>query len=370
MKITYTTPIKFENKADKDKLRQTLEQQQLAFNICSELHFGAPKNSIVDMHAKAYKEIRARHPEINSMIVVQAERDCLSKYRSAKKNKHVLTEPIKKKNLSLQYNSALYTFKGDRYHIKAGEKRIYVSYQRYAKLNEMFSQYKVYDPGVFFKGNQAYFAFTFEVPEIINREQELACGIDLGIKRYAATSEGVVFQDKVYNKRKRELRYLKRQLQAKGTKSAKRHLKKIRHKEFNRSDNFCHALANKIIKSTKANVLVLEDLSEIKKKPHKYKNLNKISQVPFFKLRFILAYKAPLHGKRVETVNPAYTSQVDHRTRRKSGTRKGCRYYSKRGLVWDADGNAAVNIARRSKHPVSYGNVLDGQVFVSRPIVG
>jgi len=37
-------------------------------------------------------------------------------------------------------------------------------------------------------------------------------------------------------------------------------------------------------------------------------------------------------------------------------------------LVYDADINAAINIARRSKHPISQGSLLDGQGIVNFPI--
>jgi len=41
----------------------------------------------------------------------------------------------------------------------------------------------------------------------------------------------------------------------------------------------------------------------------------------------ILTYKAPLHGKVVETVDPRNTSKDDHRGI-KQGKRLGCRYYA------------------------------------------
>jgi hypothetical protein len=49
------------------------------------------------------------------------------------------------------------------------------------------------------------------------------------------------------------------------------------------------------------------------------------------------------------------------------GDRRGCRFFTKSGLVYDADLNAAMNIAKRSKLPVSYGNILDGQALVNVP---
>lgn len=118
---------------------------------------------------------------------------------------------------------------------------------------------------------------------------------------------------------------------------------------------------------------VLEDLKGIKVKKNPGQNKNRISQVPFFELRTILTYKALLYGKQVITVNPRDTSQIDSRTGKKGGERKGRRYIGSDGVILDADINAACNIAKRSKHPVSYGAsngpVVEGQGLVTGPIV-
>ena len=81
------------------------------------------------------------------------------------------------------------------------------------------------------------------------------------------------------------------------------------------------------------------------------------------------SFKAGLVGKQVVVVSPKYTSQIDSVSGKREGIRQGIRFYAKNGLVYDSDINAAVNIAKRSKLPVSYGNILDGQAIVIRPIV-
>ena len=144
-------------------------------------------------------------------------------------------------------------------------------------------------------------------------------------------------------------------------------LKKLRRKERNKNKNQTHLVANTILK-TKANVIALENLKGIKAKKHKKQNKNGISQVPIFELRRILTYKAENMGKHVCLVSPAYTSQIDSVTGLREGTRNGIRFYAKSGIVYDADINAAINIARRSKHPISQGNLLDGQGVVNHPI--
>jgi len=221
---------------------------------------------------------------------------------------------------------------------------------------------------------------TFDNPKTGFISPEKAIGIDLGIKRIAATSEGKIFTDKQYLKNKRKVRFLKRQLKSiittKKSKSAKRHLKKLKRKESNQTTNFCHKLTNELLKTT-ANVLVIEDLSQIKnpknKNKKKYQNLNKISQVPFFKIRRFLTYKAHLSNKQIEVINPAFTSQIDWRTNQKDGQRKGCRYYGSDGIVLDSELNACNNIVLRSKLPISSLALcrgLDGQATVTKLNVG
>ena len=199
-------------------------------------------------------------------------------------------------------------------------------------------------------------------------KQKLAIGVDIGIRRVAACSDGRIIIDKKFNGDKRKLRHLKDSLKSKGTKSSRKHLIKLKHKEHNCNKNQTHLIANEILK-TNADTIVLENLKGIKAKKNKYQNKRNISQVPMFELRRILTYKAENQGKTVLLVSPAYTSQIDCFSGIKEGERRGCRFYAKSGIVYDADLNAARNIGKRSKLPVSYGNILDGQATVNSPIV-
>ena len=113
-----------------------------------------------------------------------------------------------------------------------------------------------------------------------------------------------------------------------------------------------------------------EDLSKIKVKTSKTedgvkrkRHNNAFGQVPFYMFKQILTYKATLVGKQVVSVSPCFTSQTDSRSSKKEGIRSGCRFYCVDGVVLDADWNAAVNIAQKSKHPLS-SNVLpiDGKL--------
>ena len=121
---------------------------------------------------------------------------------------------------------------------------------------------------------------------------------------------------------------------------------------------------------TNADTIVLENLKGIKKKKNKYQNKRSIGQVPLFELRRIITYKAENTGKTVTLVCPYNTSKTDSVTGKVEGERRGCRFYSKNGLIYDADINAAINIAKLSKLPVSQtSNLTYGQALVNVPIV-
>ena len=262
-------------------------------------------------------------------------------------------------------------------------KRKRFSFVLYPVIQEMFEKYTTADPLLFIRNGEAFISIPFNVPSKPTKSQD-AIGIDLGEKRFATTSDGVVFDDKEYKKKRRQVRYLRRSLAKKGTKSAKRHLKKIKHKERNLSKTYIEKVVDDIISTTDASHIILEDLTKIKQSTARFKNgyLRKkhnsmISQVPFYMFKRILSYKAQLAGKRVETVSPKWTSQIDSRTNKRDGKRQGCRYYCADGTVLDADWNAAINILKRSKRPTSNLKVpidgtltfFAGQGDVNRPIV-
>ena len=372
-KITYNTQLVFQSESDKQKIIEMLEAQRFAWNECSKAMMTIPRNSIVDLHAVFYKKFRLSHPQTPSQVVISAEQSVLSAFRSIKSCKHEIDKSPEKKKLSIRLDIRTFSYKNGTFSIISLEKRVKCKPYIYKKIEEFLGKYKFYSPEIFERDGEIWINLTFEIPEIIS-QNKLALGIDLGCRVNAATSEGNLYIDKKFNGEKRKLRFLKRKLRSKadkGSKSARKHLKKLRRKEHNKNHNFTHHLTKKIIQDTQADTLVLENLKSLKVKKHKYQNKNRISQVPMSKLRRILTYKAPLYGKTVIEVCPSYTSQIDSQTGKKDGVRKGRRYYSKSGKIYDSDINGAINIGLRSKLPVSQTERLTyGQAIVNSPIVG
>ena len=346
-----------------------LKAHLFTYNECSKVKFGLgySVNSIVLLHSQFYKTFRESQAHIPAQVVIRAEQEVLSAYRSAKSSKHKLTAPIVKKRLAMRLDKRLFSHKANIFSVISLGPRIKCQPFIYPKLQNLMSKYHFCDPLLFVRGQDVWVALTFDIPELLPTNK-LALGVDLGCNNIAATSDGKLYKDKSFNARKRQLRFLKRRLQSKGTKSARRHLKKLRNKERHTNLNFTHHLANAILK-TSADTIVLEDLAGLKAKKHPRQNKNRISQIPFYQLKQILTYKALLHNKQVITVSPAYTSQIDHRTNKKDGKRIGGRYYGTDGQTLHADVNAACNIALRSKLPCSIQNYYAWQARVTAPIV-
>ena len=368
--ITYNAEMVFPNEECRSHFIELLVQTRDAYNECAKIIYdNSIPLDIKSVHNAVYFYIRSNYPKLTSNAVIALYRDVMGAIRSIKSNKHEDAKIPEKSNLNHKLNRYLYNrLTAEGIWLTTNIKRIrsHITFKSYPRLQEMFQRYVPGDPTIFLRGGKFYMSIPFKVPEI-PLQNDTCIGVDLGERRFAITSDGIMFNDKEYNARRRKLRYLKRCLQKKGTKSARRHRRNLSVKEMNLSTDMCHKVANAIINSTNDSFIILEDLNNIKKRTSrskdgfKKKNHNRrIGQFPLYKFKQILSYKALLHGKRVETVSPFMTSQIDCTTNKKEGIRKNRRFYCKNGTILDADWNAAVNIAQKSKHPFSFKMPLDG----------
>jgi len=365
---TYNIQLEFQTEEDKNLLLSTFETHKDIWNYISKYVFDHKLKAWgKDVHEATYYKCRTRFPRSPSQIIIRAREDVVATYKTIKSNKHKIEDCPVKTNYSIRLDKRIYTLQKDSIKLTTMGKRIICKLKLYKKLEELF-RYEVKDPLIFVRKDKVYLALTFNTPEPLFISNQCV-GIDLGLNRIAVTSEGKIISGKDFIKTKRKIRYLKRCLQrkkkmlTKKSDSARKHLKKLRNKEKNFSKNYIHHLVNELLK-TSSNTLVLEDLSSLKDTNRGKRQNNRLSQIPFYMLLTTLKYKAQALGKRVETVNPAYTSKDDFRGI-ENGKRVGCRYYASDGKVLDADLNAAVNIGQRwgnkNKLPVSFVFPSDGR---------
>ena len=213
---------------------------------------------------------------------------------------------------------------------------------------------------------------TVPAPEIEPTAQVV--GVDLGIVRPAVTSNNRFLGKRVWKAIEGRLFHLKRVLQKKGTKSTKRHLKRVRGKQARFRRNNDHVLRKQIgAAAERGATLVLENLTDIRKRSkvkRKTETSRRVHSWSFAQLKSFIEYKAEERGCTVVAVDPRHTSQAcsccghTARNNRRSRGRFVCRAC---GFELHADLNAARNIA--AKYHAGSGTAGSGGLTVNQPIV-
>lgn len=215
-----------------------------------------------------------------------------------------------------------------------------------------------------YRNGTFYLAVTLDMPEPPpDIPDGGTLGVDLGIVNLATDSDGEHFSgDAVEHTRTRtRMNALRAALQKKGTKSAKRHLRRLRHHEqrFHRDTN--HVIAKRLVAKAKASRrgIALEDLRHIRsrtestvRKSQRHRHVS----WSFAQLRAFIAYKAVMTGVCLHLVDPCNTSRTCsvcghcEQANRKSQSEFLCQSCGYAAL---ADYNAAVNIAKATvKTPI------------------
>ena len=162
---------------------------------------------------------------------------------------------------------------------------------------------------IFDKLKQQFYAsliFTAEAPSV-NADGDVL-GIDRGIINTISCSNGLEVSAKHRIKIKRRNSYNRSKLQAKGTRAAKRRLRRLSGREERFSQNENHIMSKSLVQLP-FQYFIFEDLSGIRKKSKGRRMNRRISNWSFYQLEMYTKYKAEAVGKVVDYVDPRYTSQ-------------------------------------------------------------
>jgi IS605 OrfB family transposase len=173
-------------------------------------------------------------------------------------------------------------------------------------------------------------------------------GVDLGRRRVAVDSDQHPYEATEVQRLRARYPKVRRSLQRKGTKEAKRLLKRLSGRETRHMRAINHRISKQLVATatTTQRQIALEDLDGIRQrtKVRKAQRYHHHSWA-FYQLRQFVAYKAQAAGVPVVLIDPAYTSKTCHRCGHR-GLRSGLKFACTRcNVVMDADWNAAMNIA-------------------------
>lgn len=263
------------------------------------------------LHAETYFPLRAQST-LPSQLVCSARTksiETLKSIRSKTKGKWNTKEPIPHKFPTIRFdrNSCTYTGTGIKFSTTQGRTEIplihypFIDGEWKSLKPTCELQYKA-------SKDEWYVIAMFEITPPPVSKRNRAVGIDRGIKNIAVLSNNQFIDSKHLRKVKGKYSHLRYKLAKKGTKSAKRLLKKLSGKEhrFVKDANHC---ISKMIINLPFDVFVLEKLS-IRPKKRLGKSFNKrLMGWSWKQLEQFLIYKAELFGKRIEHVDARYTSQ-------------------------------------------------------------
>lgn len=189
-------------------------------------------------------------------------------------------------------------------------------------------------------------------------------GVDLGITNIATTSDGEVMTGEVVDKVRTRYAKLRQRLQAKGTESARRKLKRISGREKRFQVDLNHKVSTGLVRkaSESGRGIAIEDLKGIRQRAKVRKSQrSRHSSWAFAQLREYLSYKCVKARVSLVVVAARYTSQSCNEcghTERANRSSEAFRCRSEAcGHVDHADINAAKNIRAAVYRPIVGTNV-------------
>lgn len=343
MKIT----IKCKLNPDKKQVKildKTLSKCLEALNYISEIAWKQKCFNRVALHHLTYYKTKSRF-KFPSQICCSLKDKVAFSYKADKK-KHVFKKAI----LPLNFNRA-FSLKGIEIasiSTLKGRQKIKLSLGDYQK--EMLNKATRFcDSELIKQGKKFYLNIVIELLEEPLRKAKDVIGVDIGIKNLATCSTGDNFTGEQVQSVRNRYQVLRSQLQSKGTRSAKRHLKKMsgREQRFQKDTN--HRISKQIVNlaNQQNSALALEDLTNIRKTAkHRKAYRGTFNRWAFYQLRSFLSYKAQQAGIGIVLVNPAHTSQTCSSCG-VLGIRNGQSFHCMScSFQADADFNAAINIQR------------------------
>jgi putative transposase len=367
MNVDRTIKFKLElSEQDKETLRQTMKLSNQVFNKIAKYGFENHTCSKVSIHHATYYDIRGKYPELPCSIL-QGIRDVACEdlkaveLKKLPKSKQYSAIRYNKRVCNINLSKKIVTLASTKGRVKAAFPipEYYRQYLDWELRTSTLSYNK--------QQNNFYLHVTIRnqspEPVDVDGNGDKVLGIDRGIVNIAVTSNNKFFNSKPIKNVRAKYAYLRAKLQGKGTRSAKKLLRKISGKE----ERFVAWVNHKISKEIAAmpfNVFAIEDLNSIRvqSRIRGMEFTRKLNNWSFYQLEQFLRYKAEAAGKSVIIIDPRYTSQkCSNCGHIYKGNRKGNSFHCvKCGFQIHADLNASRNIADIGKSGI-------GRLTVNQP---
>ena len=303
---------------DEQQAKALLETIRAVNEVKTHISSEAKANKVFkafDLHKLLYHPLKSS-TNLSAQILVRAFADVSANYKTQKTNgvkPDNFTPPKYKPCSAITYDSRILSLNltEEIASIWTVEGRQKMGYQC-AERDRQWLTTKPKESKLFHDRGNFYLLIAYDFPEEECITVEGYLGVDFGIANIATTSDGkILSNDKITEVRDRR-RETRRSAQSKGTKNAKRVLKRQSKKEARFVKDVTHCVAKELVQEAKDTnrAIALEDLSGIRLAPARKAHRTKLHSWPFHDLREKIQYKAAMMGVPVVIVNPAYTSQA------------------------------------------------------------
>ena len=343
MKSVATIKIKIPRN---DQLLETMKQYSKAIQYIADEGFKANIHNRYKLHHLCYYDTRKLF-NLPSQFVVNANRVASQALKSIKANKG--RKPQFKEMMPLAFDKRTFTFSKEKVRLSTLKERIDIPieipeyYLKYLSWSYQTALLTIDKNGRFFLN------ITFSRDININKiSNGLQVGVDVGINHITVTSNRQFFSGNKIKRYRLKFKRLRAKLQAKGTRSAQKLLKKISGRERRFKAWVNHSISKQIVANCNAGTIVLENIKGIRN-TRKGRRFNFwLNGWSFCQLQNFITYKAQRQGIKVIKVSPYHTSQICSKCGSLGSRSKGFFKCLHCNYSLNADLNGAINIA--SKH--------------------
>lgn len=329
-----------------EMLKQTIERANAACDAIGAYAWEHQCFSQYALHETLYTPTRQMFG-LSSQMVVRCLAKVADSYSTNRDNVHTF-QP----HGAVAYDARILSYRTDRREvsIRTLTSRQTIPYEA-GERQHVLLKYQQGESDLTFRKGTFYLLATCEVPVEQPEAVESYLGIDRGVINIATDSDGNIYQGQRVEQRRKRYSKLRRALQKKGTKSAKRHLKKMSGKQKRFQKDVNHCTAKELVKNAKRTKrgVAVEQLTGITLRTRvRREDRAERGNWSFDQLGQYLEYKAALYGVPYREVDPRYTSQrcaeCGHtdKANRRSQAEFLC---TSCGHTTHADVNAAMNIS-------------------------
>jgi IS605 OrfB family transposase len=338
-------------------LRETLQRHTACLNAVCAYGWEQSERDGVELHKATYYPLRAQHPTLPAQLV------CAARVRATEALKSARARQEKGKRVSCPHSECCPVRYDQRsYSLRLAERTVSLASVA-GRVSLGFTVNRHLEPYLAWRPTSAdlclrrgrwFLHVVVETPAPVFTPTGNVVGIDLGVKRPAVSSEGKFFGRRRWREIEARSFRRRRSLSSKGSRSARRHLRRTAGKQQRFRKDCDHVLSRRIVESVPAGtVLVFDNLTDIRDRVKARKangGQRRLHGWSFAQLRAFVAYKAEARGIGCTFVDPRHTSQTcprcGHTARGNRRTQsqfscKKCHYQLNADLV------GARNVARK-----------------------